>query len=349
MKSKRDNNTARRILVFGYFGYENNRINGQTIKTREVYEMLRERSGAEVRFADSQTFRTHPAKVIRFLRDMAWCNTLVWLPAYSNLRYLFRIIRMFSAVFGFDIIYPVVGGQLSQFLLRLPYHRRHLGKLKAILAENQLTVNELHNRFGFNNVEIFPNFREICPQPEFSTDLYAPLRLVFMARICMEKGIDVIAGLCEARGARTFTIDFYGQIDPKDEEYFRTQLVEKYPFVKYNGLLAPDEIANTLGQYDVMLLPTRYPGEGFPGSVMDAYRVGIPVIVSDWRYAREFVTEGVSGYIADYDRPLPGVIAAVERIDDDRNLLTQLKRSAYAESLKYSPDRAWEILSKYLT
>ncbi len=30
----------RRILVLGYFGYLNNQLDGQTIKTRNIYELL---------------------------------------------------------------------------------------------------------------------------------------------------------------------------------------------------------------------------------------------------------------------------------------------------------------------
>lgn len=33
----------KRILVLGYFGYKNHQIDGQTIKTRQIYDLLRER------------------------------------------------------------------------------------------------------------------------------------------------------------------------------------------------------------------------------------------------------------------------------------------------------------------
>lgn len=38
-----------------------------------------------------------------------------------------------------------------------------------------------------------------------------------------------------------------------------------------------------------MLLPTHYYTEGLPGSVLDAYMSGIPIIVSRWKHASEFV------------------------------------------------------------
>ena len=54
---------------------------------------------------------------------------------------------------------------------------------------------------------------------------------------------------------------------------------------------------NTLAQYNVMLFPTFWPGEGFPGVLIDALMAGLPVIASDWHFNSDIVQEGLTGKI----------------------------------------------------
>ena len=46
-----------------------------------------------------------------------------------------------------------------------------------------------------------------------------------------------------------------------------------------------------------MIFPTYYVGEGFPGTIIDAFSSGIPDIATDWRYNSEIVQNGKTGYI----------------------------------------------------
>ncbi|MDE6397304.1 MAG: glycosyltransferase, partial [Muribaculaceae bacterium] len=118
--------------------------------------------------------------------------------------------------------------------------------------------------------------------------------------------------------------------------------------LNYCRCLQPDEIVDVLSTYDCLLLPTHYYTEGFPGSILDAYRSGIPVIVSKWKYAHEFVSEGKTGFIADFNNPLPDIVSAINKLLSDHQLLNEMKNNAYKEATKYTEDVAWKIISKYL-
>lgn len=343
------NRRRKQILVFGYFGYLTNQLDGQTVKTRAMYELVKERYDGKVTFADSQQFRRSLKSVTDFFRNLSGCSTLLWLPAHNNLKFLFPFVWLGSKVFGYDIIYIVVGGWLSKFLEKLPFHRSKLKTIKAILLENKLAKEELSSQYGFENLDIIPNFREKSPKPASSIDRRT-LRLVFMARINKKKGLDTIAEVASQIAAKGYdiTIDFYGPIHEADNEYFRHELIDRYDFINYRGVLQPDDIYATLSAYDAMLFPTHYFTEGFPGSIMDAYRSAVPVIASDWKHAHEFVVDGESGFIVDFERPADGMLEAIERLHNDRDLLARMKENAYSESLKYTPDAAWAVLSKYL-
>lgn len=334
-------------LVFGYFGYVTNQLDGQTVKTRAIYDLVKSRSSSETAFADSQEFRHNFKSIIGFLKDIMRCDKLLWLPAQNNLKYLFPAIWIMSKIFRFDIIYIVVGGWLSVFLENMPFHRNKLKRIKAILLENRLSVKELQSKYGFNNLDVIPNFREVAPKPKIE-NTGDGLKLVFMARVNKMKGLDVIAEIADKLQGRNISIDIYGPIFSDDEQYFKAELIGRYPSIKYCGVLQPDEIYETLVKYDAMLFPTHYYTEGFPGSIMDAYRSGLPVIATNWKHAHEFISDGITGYIVDFDKPIDEMIHRINILDADRNLLLAMKETAYMESLKYAPDAAWSILERYL-
>lgn len=341
----------KRILVFGYFGYVTDQLDGQTVKTRAIYDLLKERHGGRVDFADSQQFRHSIGSVFRFFKDLARCNILVWLPAHNNLKYLFPFIWLFSKIFRFRIIYAVVGGWLSGFIESMPLHRFMLKRIEHILVENSIARDELHSKFGIDRVSVFPNFREDATKPTFRVP-DGILKLVFMARVNRKKGLDEIAGLCkfltENSPDKNITLDIYGPMHEPDREWFESELDGRFSFVQYHGAVQPQDINGVLQGYDLLLLPTRYYTEGFPGSVLDAYRAGIPVLVTAWKHAREFVLDGKSGFIVDFDNPLPELKDIVTRLSGDMSALVPMKKSAYVESLRYTPDVAWSLLRNLL-
>ena len=340
MKQSKNN-----VLVFGYFGYVNNQLDGQTVKTRAIYNLVKDKADVEVSFADTQEFRHNPKSIFRFFRDMTRCTTLLWLPAHNNLKYLFPVIWLCSKIFRYDIIYIVVGGWLSKFLEHLSFHRRYLKKIKAVLLENELAKTELNTKFDFKNLDVIPNFREPTPKPKHNEDSKV-LRIVFMARINKMKGLDTIAQIAQRLDNNSITIDFYGPIHDADEYYFKSELINRYSFINYRGVLQPEQIYPVLSKYDVMLFPTHYFTEGFPGSIMDAYRSAVPVIATNWKHAQEFIINGESGFIVSFEDPADEMIAIIEKLTNNRELLYYMKDCAYRESLKYTPDAAWEVLKK---
>ena len=50
---------------------------------------------------------------------------------------------------------------------------------------------------------------------------------------------------------------------------------------------------STLANYDALVLPTYYPGEGHPGVILEAYAAGIPVIASRWMGIPEVVPDSM--------------------------------------------------------
>ena len=339
-----------RKLVLGYFGYRTNQLDGQTVKTRDLFRLLKEHEGNTIDYFDTQEFQYKRTSVFRLLRKLVACRVVFYLPAHNNLKYIFPVIFVLSRMFRFRILYFVVGGWLVEYLSNKPLHRWMLKRIDGIFTETLLMKDSLENRYGFTNVVLFTNFRFTSFVPkEYHEE--GKLKLVFLARINRMKGLDVVFYLADYILKNQLddkvSIDFYGPIYQPDKDYFFGEL-KKYSFLAYKGELQPEQINETIERYDVMLLPTHYYTEGLPGSVVDAYMSGIPIIVSKWKHAGEFVKDGESGFVIPFEHGENVLCSKVEVLLKDSFLLSQMKRNAYQESIRYTSSTAWEIVSQYI-
>lgn len=340
----------KKICVLGAFGFNSPSYDGQTIKTINLLSLLKEKN-EDVDFFDTQELKSNKLKVIDMFWKVITCNTLFYLPAQNNLQFLFPRLFWLTFIFGIKVHYFVVGGWLVEFLEDKPSHKRKLSKIAGIHCETNSMKDLLDASYGFTNVDVFPNFRINSFIPSFHHE-EGKLKLVFMARVIKMKGLDSIFHLGDiilqkGMGDRII-IDFYGpqQNEDDDVNYFNQNII-KYSFMKYHGPLEPSDINSTLDKYDAMLLPTHFYTEGLPGSILDAYISGIPVIVTKWKHATEFVENGVSGIIIPFEDDGSALANAVMELYDDTKLLSQMKINAHKRWYSYSAERAWELIKSY--
>lgn len=333
-----------KYLVLGYFGFNTNQLDGQTVKTRDLYRLVCEQY-EDVSYYDTEDFKYNKLSIFKMFWNVISCRTLIYLPAHNNLKVIFPIVFLLSKLFRVRIHYFVVGGWLREFIKNLPIHRFMLKHISGIHTETNRMKNELQDCYQFKNVDVFPNFRFFDFEPD--RILGDKLRLVFMARVNKLKGLDWIFNLAQYIEENNLedevSITFYGPILEDDRAYFESE-IEKYKFTNYKGVLQPNEIHQTLNDYDLMLLPTHYFTEGLPGSIVDAYISGIPVIVSEWKHSHEYVEDGLSGFIIPFENGEDALIKKVLLLNNDRNLLRQMQDNALAKRNEFAPP----ILAKYI-
>lgn len=344
-----------RVVVIGAFGYINNQLDGQTIKTRNVYQLLQERYDGRVDKIDTQSFKRKPWVIFETLFLLLRCKTLVILPCLNNLTYFFPVVYVLSKIFCFEIVSICIGGWQVEYFMgnelfkAHPKQLKYSKRIKAFLPEMAKVDKDLKELLDFKNTEVFPNFRRFALK-DISEENSDELGLVFMARINKTKGYRTIFQVIDRlqSSSSKVSMTFYGQVAEEDRNDFEG-LIEKYKsVVSYKGALKPEVIQQTLSQYDVMLLLTQYYTEGFPGSILDAYIAGVPVIVTEWKHSHEFIDEGNTGFIVPFGECVDEVVERINRLILDKHLLLQMKKNAQRESINYSEDKAWEVLHKYL-
>ncbi len=319
--------------------------------------MLQDRLDESYLLDGFNTLSIRDNKLLLFilLYKLIRCNTVILIPADRNLEKFFPIVYKLSKIINYDIIQLCVGGWQVDFFTgrgKWPAHRKQMEmskKCKAFLPEINKVNDELKSICGFSNCEVFPNFRRHIPELS-RVNQSVDLRLVWLARINQEKGFQTVFNLAEfiQKKQLNISITFFGKVEEKDKEHFSSLLEAYKDIVEYKGQLPTENIADTLCNYDIMLFPTRYYTEGFPGTVLDAYISGIPVIATAWMHAREFIEDGVSGFIVPFDNPQNEFNKRVLTLYNDRTLLNKMKTASRERVSLYSEEKAWAVLEKYL-
>ena len=342
--------TLRKISVIGHFGFGLNAADGQTIKTKVFTNALSERFGAgEVLKYDThgsvKSMLKMPFLTFKVLRGSE--NVIIF-PAHRGVRVIVPLLTLFNGIFHRRLHYCVIGGWLPSLLERHRSLQKKLKKFCGIYVETS-TMKAALERAGFENIYLTPNCKElsIVGRDEWSVPLAEPYRLCTFSRVMKEKGIGnaakAVAAVNEQKGKTVFMLDIYGQVDPGQTEWFR-ELSDSFPdTIRYGGVVPYEESVDTLKQYFALLFPTRFYTEGVPGTIIDAYAAGVPVIASKWESFSDIVRDGVTGigYRFDSDDDLLRVLSD---ICGDPEKIYGMKANCSAEAKKYLPQNALKEL-----
>lgn len=334
------------VYILGNFGYVTGHLDGQTMESRSLLQLLTMNGVTDVDYFDTEELHHNKKSVFTLFSKLFKTKTLFYLGAQGSLKYLFPILWAICKLSRIDFHYFVVGGWIAEFLKPMPLHRFMLRRIKYMYCETKSIAQKLKDWYSFDHAVWFPNFRIYDFEPEI-TYHEDTLRLVFMSRIVKHKGYHRVFDLArhlEQSGIQDVVIDFYGPLYDSDQEAF-FEGVSQFDFVTYKGVLQPTDINATLATYDAMLFPTSYPGEGLPGTILDSYISGIPVIASDWRYNSELIDHGESGFIYDLQKP-DEFYEAVLTLYNNRKQLCNMKRHAHLKSKAFNADTVWEIINK---
>jgi glycosyltransferase involved in cell wall biosynthesis len=344
---------AMAVLVLGYFGRLTDQIDGQTIKTRSVYDLIKlNLYNDAVYMFDTQILAVRKWQFFRLFYLLYKVKKVVYIPAHNNLYYFSPVLSLLSYALRFDVIHVVVGGWLDEFLLEHPFYVFFVRRFRAILVENSLTYESLKFTFGFKNVGLLHNFRimeGICNDRKKS--LNTSFVVVFAARVSKMKGIDVYFDIASffasCRPELNVKFLILGPISDVDSVFIYEKL-QQSSNVDYLGVVGQADIFNLLEICDVTILPTKYFTEGFPGTILDSYLSGIPVVVSKWIHSEEFVDNGRTGFIVPFDSDFSAYSDLLEFLYFNPKYLEEIKKNVIEKSKVYSSEKAWEILRIYL-
>ena len=292
-----------RIGLIGYLGYsvENPIIGGQMSKTRGIYEELKKKFGENsISCVDTSNWKKEKAKLIKdCIRTGKNSDCVIIMPNKNGIKFILPIMSILKKSNRYVLIYPVVGGWLTDLLTKNKYLIRHFKKIDYILPETEMLRSELV-KFTDSRIDVMPIFslrKPVDSVTEYSDKVY---KFFTFSRVTPSKGIDdaveAIQRINKAAGKQIAALDVWGPVEAGLEEHYQ-ELFKASDSVNYRGILPGDTDLDIFTQYYMMLFPTYYPGEGFPTTVCESFMAGLPVIASDWRFNSELVKDDFTGYL----------------------------------------------------
>ena len=204
---------------------------------------------------------------------------------------LFPFVYFLSRMLGLQVVCRMFAGSIHHYLDAKSYRKRialhFLRKTKVSFFETQELLSWFKNN-GYTP-EWFPNVRR---NNSYSVPSTYEKKMVFVAQVYEDKGVDILLRLSNHLPS-DYTIDLYGTIT--DNKY--TDNYFSHYRARYKGTLKPDEVTMTLAKYNVMLFPTWWHAEGYPGVIIEALSVGMPVVSTEIGGIPEMIENGISGLL----------------------------------------------------
>ena len=339
------------VSILGHFGVGENLLNGQTIKTKIITEELQRQLGqAQVSIIDTHGGLKTLAKAPRqCLAALQKSRNVVIFPAHNGLRVYAPLLSRLRHFFkGRRLHYVVIGGWLPQFLQKRKHLAKALKGFDAIYVETS-TMKAALEAQGFENIFVMPNCKklEVLSEDELVYPQGLPLKLCTFSRVMREKGIgdavEAVRNVNAELGYEAYTLDIYGQVDPAQTEWFEA-LKSSFPEgVRYCGCVDADKSVQALQGYFALLFPTHFYTEGIPGTIIDAYAAGVPVISAKWESYSDVVEEGITGFGYEFDEEsqLEDILVNAAAEPD---MILKKKSACLREAEKYKIEQAVKVL-----
>ena len=330
----------KKILLIGNLCFGEESHNGQTTKSRDYYYYLTERYGAEnVVALDTSCWRKKIfASYFRLFKLLKTVDSVVMMLGVNAAKYILPVVTRLKKKYGYSIFWPIVGGSLLYDVKAQKKLVPKFKKIDAIFFETKIMTEFFSNK----NTRVYyaPVFTKRALNKGFDPTVNnGVLRLCTYSRVCKEKGISSAVEAVKAINKDTVrcTLDIFGEPYPdyRDELDELTKGTENFIFK--NDYLNGDGVIDILSEYDAMLFPTYYSGEGFPIGVVECLTGGVPVIASDWHYNSEIIQHGKTGFIFDLNDG-NGLIDCINTILNDRALLLEMKKNAREYSDLFRPE-----------
>lgn len=188
-------------------------------------------------------------------------------------------------------------------------------------ARIYVQTRAISNRFADRpNVHWFPNTRDVrTPRSRIPV---SARRFLFVAQLRTEKGLRETLEACRSLPDGCH-LSVYGPYIGG----FDMGLIVGHNHASYEGLLFPKDVPDVIADHDVVVLPTYFASEGYPGVIIEAFQCGRPVISTWWKSIPEVVQHGQNGLLVT-PRSTAELGAAIFRLVDDSNLYSTLRLGA---------------------
>lgn len=344
-----------KIGIIGHFGFGLDLANGQTIKTLIIANELEQVYGQNniVKIDTHGGFKAIIPVIRGCIFCLKHCSNVIIMLTENGLKIVVPLLVQLNKKYKKKLHYVVIGGWLPSFLDKHHSLLKKIQKIDYVYVETN-TMKKTLSLKGFDNVLIMPNCKQLkILKKEFvQKQENPPFKLCTFSRVMREKGIEdivyAVININERYSDIVFSLDIYGQIDSFQIGWFES-LSKKFPsYIKYQGVIPFDKSVEILKDYFSLIFPTRFFTEGVPGTILDAYSAGLPVVASKWESFADVVDESITGFGYDFNntRQLEMIL---EKIASNPNVINNMRENCLAKAESFKIESALLILQEKLS
>jgi glycosyltransferase involved in cell wall biosynthesis len=203
------------------------------------------------------------------------------------------IIVFFSKLFGKSVSLRKFAGNFDDIYKKSSGIKKKL--IRYVLKNSDINYFEtkyLVDYFKQFNAQTywFPNVRRRSSE-RADVKKYNK-RFAFISLVSYEKGVDELLEVAKKLDD-SYIVNIYGTLH---EDKYTKAYIDSFGST-YHGALAPDEVFKVIKENDVIVLPSYR--EGYPGIVLEAFSVGVPVLTTSLEAIKEIVEDGKNGILVE--------------------------------------------------
>ena len=309
-------------------------VGGAGVSLKQLVDGLSRMDGVRVIMVNTGGVRGHPLTggfrffgiIVDIFRGASRADVVSLQPVPSGLPFVGPFAWAAAALFGKPFMIRMFGGEdyLSVPGVRGMMVRWLVRRTSLYLAQTKALVLSAKSD-GLKRVEWFPTHRPMPPLTDIAPkDGTGCRKFVFLSHVKPTKGIAELVAAAEQMNDDVH-VDVYGPLmDGLTETYFKGR-----KHITYNGEVAPGEALKILPKYDALVFPTYWPGEGYPGIILEAFGAGLPVITTQWMSIPEVVDESCGLLVPPRDSQ--ALANAMARLSKDIDLCARLRCGVLAK------------------
>lgn len=331
------------LCIIGHFGGNQFFNDGQTVKTLNLYNALKNDSDFKLHTVDTFYVKKKPIKFFTSLFfELNRGKTFIVLLSANGRKILFPVLYVYAKFVKKDIFHYAIGGRLADEAKNSKRVRKYISSFKGNWLENHKVVNELKD-LGINNAVYVPNFKNLTKVNLVDEKLVynEPFKFCTFSRVIKEKGTsDAIISISDINrqfGRIVVMLDVYGPVAEEYKSEFSKLLNENSDCCFYKGTAPAEQSVDILKNYYALLFPTFWSGEGMPGTVIDSFFAGLPIIARCWEFCLEMIEDGKTGLVYEFNNPgllKDKIIWAIEH----KKEMVLMKKNCLLEADKYSEE-----------
>ncbi|HEY5556699.1 glycosyltransferase family 4 protein [Acetobacterium sp.] len=347
-------NAKWKIGIWGQFGDGGQIADGQAVKTTIIANEIKGRYNPEnVKVLNTNNWKGNPISFfIKSIMLIVQSKKVIIFPADNGFKVIVPLLSIVNLFYKREVYYVVIGGFLFSLLQKNKIYINPLKKFKAIFVETNTMKKDLES-LGIDNIYILFNLKRLekINESDLKIENKKNISVCTFSRVSCTKGIeDAIEGVRitnQRLGDDFIQLDIYGMVNKNYEEKFKELLAKNQEFVTYKGVVDYDKTVDTLRNYFALIFPTYFDGEGFPGSVIDSYYSGLPIIATNWLYNKDIIDDGFNGILVPIKKP-EAISKAILKLYNDREMAFRIAVNNVREAEKYTPSVVLEKLFMFL-